>query len=156
MDRLLPIERFRELAGTRLEPSPWFEVDQDRIDAFAEATEDRQFLHVDPARAVAAGLGGTIAHGFLTLSLLPKLLEESMLLPRGLERAINYGIDRVRWIEPVPSGSRVRARGEVVEVTERRPGRFLVTVEVEVEIEGRQRPALAARTLGLFVCSGEG
>jgi acyl dehydratase len=125
-------------------------VDQARIDVFADATEDHQFIHVDPQAAAAAGLGGTIAHGFLSLSLLSRMAAEGMLIPEGVKMALNYGFDRVRFLAPVKSGKRVRGRFTLDSVEEKAPGQLLMRHLVTVEIEGEDKPALAAIWLGLI------
>jgi acyl dehydratase len=139
------------LVGTRFEPGEWITVDQDRIDAFADTTEDHQFIHVDQEAAAKTPLGGTIAHGLLTLSLLPKLLESRMLLPENLVMGFNYGFDKVRFLAPVRAGKRVRAHVELTEVQSKEENRYLVRQNVTVEIEGEDRPALIADWLNLLV-----
>ncbi|MBL0888219.1 MaoC family dehydratase [Myceligenerans indicum] len=137
------------LTGTRLGPGDWVEMTQERIDRFAEATEDPQWIHVDAARAAAGPFGATVAHGYLTLSLLPRLMR-GLLVVDGAQMVVNVGSDRVRFIAPVRSGTRVRAAAVVAAVT---PGERGTRVEsdVTVEIEGEDRPALAARTIALHV-----
>ena len=126
-------------------------VDQARINAFAEATEDHQFIHVDPDAASATPFGGTIAHGFLTLSLLSRMGAEAMLIPEGLKMAVNYGFDSVRFLAPVRAGKQVRGRFTLDSVDEKGPGRVLIRHRVSVEIEGEGKPALTAIWLGLMV-----
>jgi acyl dehydratase len=124
--------------------SRWFSIDQDRIDAFAAVCEDEQFIHVDPERAAGTRFGGTIAHGFLTLSMLSAMAYDAMPL-RG-QLSVNYGFDRIRFLAPVPAGSRVRARFALAGSEERRPGETTCQWDVTVEIEGGgDRPALMAR-----------
>jgi acyl dehydratase len=137
------------LVGTTLGPGDWVEVTQERIDRFAEATEDPQWIHVDAARAAAGPFGGTVAHGYLTLSLLPRLMR-GLLVVEGGAMVVNAGSDRVRFVAPVRLGKRVRATAVVAVVT---PGERGTRVEsdVTVEIEGEPRPALVARTLALHV-----
>lgn len=151
MSKTLPREEFLHLAGRELGPSAWFVIDQERIDRFAEVTLDDQFIHSDPERAARTPLGSTIAHGFLTLSLVPHLSREIAVVPEGVEMAFNYGLDRLRFLQPVKSGSRVRLRTKILDVKEKTPGRLLVRSEVTVEIEGEARPALVARTLVMYV-----
>lgn len=139
------------MVGAEVGPSEWLVIDQERIDRFAEATGDHQFIHVDPERAAKTPLGATIAHGYLTLSLLPKLSESVAVLPRNLRMAINYGLDRVRFLSPVKVGSAVRLRAKIDAVTEKAPGRLLVASEVTIEIRGKEQPALVARSLILFL-----
>ena len=125
--------------------SEWVEVTQAMIDRFAEATGDHQFIHVDPDRAAQTPFGGTIAHGFLTLSLMP-LLTSTADLPRvaGAKMGVNYGGNKVRFLTPVRSGSRVRGHFTLLSFDEKRPGQFQQTVEFSVEIEGQDKPALLA------------
>lgn len=124
--------------GTELGVSPWRVVSQADIDRFADATDDHQWIHVDPVRAKAeTPFGGTIAHGFLTLSLLPALAREALPPLDGVVMGINYGFGRVRFIQPVPSGSRVRGRFTLAELKERRPAEWLRRYAVTVEIEAR-------------------
>ena len=130
--------------------SSWILVDQARIDAFANATEDRQFIHVDPERAAQTPFGGTIAHGFLTLALLSWMRLEAALIPEGLKVAVNYGLDRVRFVSPVLSGARVRGRFTLEEIEERAPGQLLMRHSEIVEIEGQEKPALTAVSIGLM------
>ena len=130
--------------------SSWLTVDQARIDAFADATEDRQFIHVDPSGAAQTPFGGTIAHGFLSLSLLSRMAAEATLLPDGLKMAVNYGFDRVRFLAPVRSGKRVRGRFTLDSAEEKAPGQWLIRHHVTVEIEGEDKPALTADWLGLM------
>jgi acyl dehydratase len=147
---LASLDEIRTRVGQELGVSSWLTVDQARIDAFADATEDHQFIHVDPAAAAAAGFGGTIAHGFLSLSLLSRMAAEVMLLPEGLKMAVNYGLDRVRFLAPVKSGKRVRGRFVLDSVEEKAPGQWLMRHSVTVEIEGEDKPALTAVWLGLM------
>ncbi|HVM21736.1 MAG TPA: MaoC family dehydratase [Sphingomicrobium sp.] len=144
------LEDIRSRIGEEVGVSSWLVVDQSRIDAFAEATEDRQFIHVDPAAAAQTPFRGTVAHGFLSLSLLSRMGAEAMILPEGLTMAVNYGLDRVRFIAPVRSGSRVRGRFVLDSVDEKAPGQVLMRHSVTVEIEGQDKPALTAEWLGLM------
>jgi acyl dehydratase len=137
-----------EQAGERdLGATDWVTLDQDRIDTFAEATGDHQWIHVDPEMAAQGPFGGTIAHGYLSLSLLPGLLSEVMTV-EGARMGINYGIDRVRFTAPVPVGSRVRLKAKLVSA-ERRGEGVLYKLGVEVEIEGSEKPALVGEVLYL-------
>jgi len=136
--------------GEEVGVSDWILVDQARIDAFADATEDRQFIHVDAATASQTPFGGTIAHGFLTLSLLPRMAADAMLIPDGVKMGVNYGLDRVRFLAPVRSGKRVRGRFTLDSVEEKAPGQVLLRHTVTVEIEGEEKPALTAVWLGLI------
>lgn len=144
------LDDIRSRIGEEIGVSGWLEVTQERIDAFADATEDRQFIHVDPATAAQTPFGGPIAHGFLTLSLLSRMGAEAMLLPDGVRMAVNYGLDRVRFLAPVRSGRRVRGRFVLDSVDEKAPGQLLLRHTVTVEIEGEEKPALTAVWLGLM------
>ena len=147
---LATLDEIRKRIGEEVGVSSWILVDQPRIDAFADATEDRQFIHVDPESAARTPFGGTIAHGFLSLSLLSRMGAEAMLLPDSLKMAINYGLDRVRFLAPVRAGSRVRGRFRLDSVEEKAPGQVLMRHTVTVEIEGEDKPALTAEWLGLM------
>ena len=144
------LDEIRSRVGEEVGVSGWLEIDQARIDAFADATEDQQFIHVDPAAAAQTPFGGTIAHGFLTLSLLSRMGAEAMLVPEGLTMAVNYGLDRVRFLAPVRSGKRVRGRFTLDSIEEKAPGQWLIRHTVTVEIEGEDKPALTAQWLGLI------
>jgi acyl dehydratase len=134
--------RVGEIIGT----SDWFMIDQARIDAFADCTEDHQFIHVDPAAAKLTPFGGTIAHGFLTLSMLAPLLETSIEKP-AVMMSVNYGFNKLRFLSPVKSGQRIRGRFRLVELIEKKPGQWQQTVEATIEIEGADKPALIAEWL---------
>jgi acyl dehydratase len=144
------LDKIRAKIGEEVGVSDWILVDQARIDAFADATEDRQFIHVDPKAAAQTPFGGTVAHGFLTLSLLSAMAADAMLHPDSLKMAINYGLDRVRFVAPVRAGSRVRGRFRLDSVEEKAPGQVLMRHTVTVEIEGEDKPALTAEWLGLL------
>jgi acyl dehydratase len=144
------LDEIRAQIGEEIGVSSWLAVEQPRIDAFAEATEDRQFIHTDAAAAAQTPFGGTIAHGFLTLSLLSRMGAEAMLIPEGMKMAVNYGLDRVRFLAPVRSGKRVRGRFTLDSVEEKAPGQVLMRHIVTVEIEGEDKPALTAQWLGLI------
>ena len=144
------LDQIRSRVGEEVGVSGWLVVDQARIDAFANATEDRQFIHLDAEAAAHTPFGGTIAHGFLTLSLLSRLAAEAMLLPERLKMVVNYGLDRVRFLAPVRSGSRVRGRFVLDSVEEKAPGQWLMRHIVTVEIEGGDKPALTAVWLTLL------
>ncbi len=130
--------------------SGWIAVGQDRISKFADATEDRQFIHVDPEGASRTPFGGTVAHGFLTLSLLSRMAADAMLVPENVKLVVNYGLDRVRFLAPVRSGSRIRGRFALDCVKERESGQILLRHNVTVEIEGEDKPALSAVWLTLL------
>lgn len=143
-------QEIRSRIGEEIGASDWILVDQARINAFADATEDHQFIHVDPQAAAQTPFGGTVAHGFLTLSLLPRMGAEAMLLPVNLKMAVNYGFERVRFLAPVRAGKRVRGRFVLDSVEEKAPGQLLMRYNVTVEIEGEEKPALTAVWLGLL------
>src|SRR6478672_11409299 len=145
------LAEIRSKVGQEIGVSDWLTVDQARIDAFAEATEDRQFIHTDPEAAAKTPFGGTIAHGFLTLSLLSRMAAEATFIPEGVRMAVNYGLDRVRFLAPVKSGSRVRGRFVLDSVEEKAPGQILMRHVVTVEIEGQDKPALTAQWLTLII-----
>ena len=130
--------------------SGWIQVDQQRITAFADATEDRQFIHIDPEAAALTPFGGTIAHGFLTLSLLSRMAAETILLPDATKMVVNYGLDRVRFLAPVRSGKRIRGRFALDGVEEKSPGQILLRHVIAVEIEDEDKPALSAVWLTLL------
>jgi len=148
---LATLDDIRAQIGKEIGVSSWLLVDQERIHDFAEATEDRQFIHVDPDTAAQTPFGGTIAHGFLTLSLLSRMAAETMLVPDGVKMAVNYGLDRVRFLAPVKSGKRVRGRFSLDSVDEKAPGQWLLRHTVTVEIEDEDKPALTAQWLGLII-----
>lgn len=147
----LSAETMGALVGRSIGPSPWFEVDQARIDHFADATKDHQFIHVDPVAAADSPFGGTIAHGFLTLSLLSHLLQSTDVDLGSVALGINYGFDRVRFLNPVPAGGRIRLVGSIADVEARGEGRYLLGYDCTVEIEGSDKPALVARWLTMVV-----
>lgn len=155
MSQIVPRKELDNFIGVRREPDEWLLITQDRIDAFADATEDHQYIHVDPERAARSPFGTTIAHGFLTLSLLPKLLEPIQLLPENVVMGVNYGLNRVRFPHPVPVNSEIRAVATLREVSEPSPGRILMTSEIAVEIKGVRKPAMIAESLAMAVL-GEG
>jgi acyl dehydratase len=137
------------LVGQEVGVSRWIEVDQARIDAFARITEDEQFIHVDPERAKATPFGGTIAHGFLTLSLASAMSYDALAALDGVVMGVNYGFDKLRFLSPVPAGSKVRGRFRLLSVEDKGGGRWLLKHELTVEIEGADKPALIAEWLGM-------
>ena len=146
MDR----EDFIKLVGTELGLSEWHTVDQKQIDAFAHATNDHQFIHIDPERAKReTPFGGTIAHGFLSLSVLPAMAYATMPTLNGAAMSINYGFDKIRFLTPVRAGKRVRARFVLSEVTMKSPNELLTRTATTLEIEGEAKPALVADWLGM-------
>ena len=151
MRRTFTLARLKEMIGEETGLSCWFEIDQARIDAFAVVTEDRQFIHVDPVAAAQTPFGGTIAHGFLTLSMLSAMAYDAMPVLEGVAMGVNYGFDKVRFIAPVRAGSRIRARFTLLDLVERAPREWQMRNAVSVEIEGGKKPALAAEWLSLTV-----
>ena len=141
----------RSLVGSELGTSDWVEISQERIDAFADCTEDHQFIHVDQEKAAQTPFGGTIAHGFLTLSLLSKMIESNGIYPENLVMGINYGFDKIRFLTPVRAGKRVRAHVTITDVDRKDDNRFLVKQSVSVEIEGEENPALVADWLSMVI-----
>ncbi|MBA3980583.1 MAG: protein dehydratase [Alcanivorax sp.] len=138
--------------GQELGASEWFQIDQDRINAFADATLDHQFIHVNPEQARATPFGTTIAHGYLTVSLLPYLQTtiDGLMVPKGLKMGMNYGFDKLRFMAPVKVDKRIRARATLLEATERKPGQWLLKFEYTVDIEGEDKPALVAEWLVMY------
>lgn len=141
----------QSLIGTEVGVSRWIEVDQARIDAFAKITEDEQFIHVDPEAAKATPFGGTIAHGFLTLSLASAMSYDAVAPLEGVVMGVNYGFDKLRFLAPVPAGSRVRGRFKLLSAEDKGGGRWLLKHELTVEIESGDKPALIAEWLGMQV-----
>ncbi len=137
------------LIGREVGVSKWFDVTQARIDAFADCTEDHQFIHVDPEAARATPFGGTIAHGFLTLSLASAMSYDAVAPLEGVVMGVNYGFDKLRFLAPVPAGSRIRGRFKLLSADDKGSGRWLLKHELTVEIDGADKPALIAEWLGM-------
>lgn len=149
MQTISSIEDAKALEGVEVGVSEWIVIDQHRIDQFAEATGDHQWIHVDIERAAAEMPDGkTIAHGYLTLALIPALTE-SFVEVRNLARAINFGLNKARFYAPVPVGAKIRARATVLQAR-RRSGALMLTSEVRLEVEGERKPACVAETLGMY------
>jgi acyl dehydratase len=147
----VPVEKLTDYIDQPLGTSEWVTIDQDRINAFADVTLDHQFIHVDVEKARATPFGTTIAHGYLSLSLVSHFLGECGILPEGTVMAINYGSDKVRFLQPVAVNSKVRGHGKLLEVSEKSPGQHLVKTGISVEIEGQEKPALVAEILSMFI-----
>jgi acyl dehydratase len=145
----VPVAQLNDYVGKELGCSEWLTIDQERINLFAEATGDYQFIHVDPVKAAQTPFGSTIAHGFLSLSLIPKLMEDILILPEGAKMVVNYGLDSVRFIQPVKVNSRVRLKVDMNEVIEKKPGQWLLKATATLEIEGSDKPAYIAEPLSL-------
>lgn len=150
MAKIVELADLPNWVGKELEPSDWLEIDQERVNQFAAATNDFQFIHVDEERAAKTPFGGTIAHGFLSLSLLSYFGEQSGILPEGLVMGVNYGSDKIRYLTPVRVGKRIRSRTRVLEIAEKKPGQWLMKTSVTIEIEDEKTPALIAEILGLY------
>ena len=149
--KIVPKDELLNYVGHKNEPSDWITLDQDRINTFADCTEDHQFIHIDEEKAAQTPFGGTIAHGFLTLSMLVKMTEGEGVIPENVVMGINYGFDKVRFLAPVRAGKRVRAHRELLSVEQKDDNRFLLKHGVTVEIEGEETPALVAEWLGMMV-----
>ena len=149
------IDTLKQLAGREIGVSGWLAVDQRRIDEFAECTGDRQWIHVDVERARRESpFGGTIAHGYLTLSLAASLAIEAGVIPADAAAALNYGLDKVRFVTPVKAGARVRNRVVLLAIEDRPEGRVLLRLQNTIEIEGEARPALVAESLAMLTRAG--
>ena len=135
------------LVGKEVGVSEWLEISQERINQFADVTEDHQFIHIDPEAAKATPFGGTIAHGFLTLSLLSKFAEEGVIALEGVKMGVNYGFEKIRFVSPVRASKRVRGRFVLMDATEKSPGHWSLKYSVKVEIEGEEKPAIVAEWL---------
>lgn len=142
---------FEALVGTKLGVSDWIALDQERVNQFADCTEDHQFIHINEEAAAKTPFGGTIAHGFLTLSMLVKLCESVSVHPEGMVMGVNYGMNKVRFLAPVRAGKRVRAHVELASVDRKDEKRFLTQQNITVEIEGEETPALYAEWLGMSI-----
>ena len=142
-------ENVQAQVGVQLEPTPWHTVTQEQINQFADCTLDHQFIHIDPEAAAKTPFGGTIAHGFLTLSMLSHFSESFGFVIEGAYMGVNYGFDKVRFISPVRVGKRIRAQATVTDIIEKKPGQFQMKTLVTVEIEGEDKPALIAEWIGM-------
>ena len=151
VQKIVPAAELADHVGSEIGLSEWFEISQERVNAFADATLDHQFIHVDPEAAAQTPFGGTIAHGYLTLSLLPHLSADIGLIPENVVMGVNYGSDKIRFLNPVRVGSRVRARMVLSAVKEKGPGQYLLTSRVTIEIDGIEKPAMIADVLTMLV-----
>ena len=149
--KIYPIEEIQNMIGEEIGVSEWFEVSQERINQFAEATNDHQFIHVDPEAAKNTPWGTTIAHGFLTLSLLSYMTTEAGIAPENFSMAINYGLDKVRFMEAVPVNSKIRANSKLIDVQDKNNGRWLFKTAVTIEIQNVEKPAAIVEALTMFV-----
>ncbi|MGK8476209.1 MaoC family dehydratase [Stutzerimonas stutzeri] len=147
----VPVAQLKDYIGKELGHSEWLTIDQQRVDRFADCTGDHQFIHVDPEKAAQTPFGGTIAHGFLSLSLLPMLSGDLLVVPEGARMGVNYGLDSLRFIQPVRVGSRVRLGLTLIDAHEKNPGQWLLKARAVMEIEGSEKPAYIAETLALCI-----
>jgi len=147
--KVIKREDIAQYQDVELESSEWHTVTQEQINQFADCTLDHQFIHIDPEKASQTPFGGTIAHGFLTLSMLSHFSEQFALVIEGTYMGVNYGFDSVRFIAPVKVGKRIRAHAKSLEIVEKRPGQFMSKTEVTVDIEGEEKPALKAVWIGM-------
>ncbi len=144
-------EQLRAMTGQDLGFSDWVVVDQARIDQFAQCTEDQQWIHTDPERAKKESpFRTTIAHGYLSLSLIGGLSQQMNVVPENTQAVFNYGLDKVRFLAPIRAGTRVRLRASLISVEDRGPGQYLMKFANTIEIEGEEKPALMAETLAMF------
>lgn len=143
------VKDLQDLIGVELGPTEWHTVDQERINGFAELTDDRQWIHTDPERAATSAFGSTIAHGLYSLSRTPAFMEELMAFD-GFAHSLNYGYNKVRFIHPLPVDSQIRMRAEVVAADETAPGQVNVTTKLTVEADGIEKPIVVAESIGRF------
>ena len=147
MPQLIQKTEIAQYIGHVCEPTAWFEVTQDQVNNFADCTLDRQFIHIDPVAAAQTPFGGTIAHGFLTLSMLSHFAASFNLLIEGIYMGVNKGFDKVRFVAPVRVGGKIRCHATILDISEKRPGQYDFKVEVTIEIEGEEKPARVAEWL---------
>ncbi|HNZ65498.1 MAG TPA: MaoC family dehydratase [Smithella sp.] len=151
MFEMVPVEKLKTMIGQDNGTSDWVLIDQAKVNLFADATDDHQWIHVDVETAKKGPFGGTIAHGFLILSLTPLFSSSGKYLPEGMKMVLNYGLNKVRFINPVPVGSRVRSKMVLSGVEEKEGGRLLITTTHTIEIEGQEKPACIAEALAMFM-----
>jgi acyl dehydratase len=151
MTEALTLEKLQEFVGKEIGLSEWMEITQERINAFADCTEDRQWIHIDPDKAIHGPYGTTIAHGFLILSLLVHLTSQIKLFQKGIQMVTNIGLNHVRFSNPVQVESHIRNRVVLKEATDKGNGRILVTLENTIEIQGSEKPAMVAEVLALLL-----
>ena len=149
MPQLIKKQDIEQYIGHTCEPTAWFEVTQDQVNVFADCTLDRQFIHIDPVAAAQTPFGGTIAHGFLTLSMLSYFAESFTLVIEGIYMGVNKGFDKVRFVAPVRVGSKIRCHATILDISEKRPGQFDFKVGVSIVIEGGEKPAMVAEWLSV-------
>ena len=151
MTTAVTLDAYRALVAQEVGVSGWFLIDQKRIDAFAEDTDDRQYIHIDPIAAANSPFGGTVAHGFLILSMLSAMSYSAIPPIEGAVTSVNYGLNSARFVQPVRAGQRVRGRFTLAQVAERTPGQWQSTFSVTIEIEGEGKPAVVAEWLVLYI-----
>ena len=142
--KTLSLKGFEDRIGKEIGTSRWFTIDQSRIDAFADVTEDHQFIHIDPEKAAETPFGHTVAHGFLTLSMLSAMSYDAIPRIEGLKMGVNYGFNKIRFVTPVAAGAKVRAHFTLQNSTVEKPGELTNIVDLSIEIEGSDRPAIVA------------
>ena len=147
----VPQEELQNYIGNALEPSPWIRIDQGMINTFADATLDHQFIHVDAEKARQTPFGTTIAHGYLTMSLISHFLGQCAVGPEESVMALNYGSDKVRYLQPVKVDCEIRAQATLMSVSEKAPGQILTKTGITIEIKNADKPALVAEVLSLFI-----
>lgn len=150
MPEYVSLERFKQMVGQDNGTTEWVTITQEKINLFADVTEDWQWIHVDEEKAKSGPFGKTIAHGFLTLSLLSSFSYAAKYVPEGIKMSVNYGLNKVRFLSPVPVGSRVRSHMVISAVEEKGPNQVLMATTHTVEIEGQAKPACIAEALGLM------
>ena len=151
--KIITANQIKETIGYSASPTSWFEVTQEQINNFADSTHDHQFIHCDPVAAAESPFGTTIAHGFLTLSMIAHFAKEFSVLVEGTTMGINYGFDKIRFLSPVKVGSKIRANASVKDITEKKTGQVLIKYDVSIEIENDPNPALVAEWLGMVYYS---
>ena len=150
MAKALSLDELKGYVGKEIGLSEWFEIKQDRITAFAECTEDRQWIHVNQEMAKKGPFGTTVAHGYMLLALLSYFNYQNTVFPAGIKMAVNYGLNRVRFMSPLPVNSRIRNHAVLKDIAEKDPGRILMTMENTIEIEGQPKPAMVAESLSML------
>lgn len=148
---VIPKNQIAQFIGHQPAPTPWLRIDQERVNGFADITLDHQFIHVDPIKAASGPFGGTIAHGFLTLSLLAYFIDQIDLKMEHTVTTINYGCDKLRFLMPVKVGSEIRACCKLMQISEPKPGQFLLKSAYTIEIRGEDKPALATEWLEMHM-----
>ena len=147
---VLPLDKLKECIGEE-KKSEWLEITQDRINMFADCTDDHQFIHVDEEMAKQGPFGTTIAHGFLTLSMLTKLSSQGTWMPNNFKAVVNYGFNKVRFVDPVPSGSKIQDTMTLTNVEEKSSGKVLLTITHTIQVEGKEKPSLVAEWLMMYL-----